>query len=87
MPFANLYLDEPNMLTEVGVEGTKGLMNITHFEKAGPQLNSPGYIKYYQVWNNQWKNKWKTAPYNSPLFEHGRGRSAPGHSRSTGSSA
>ena len=73
MPFANLYLDEPNMLTEVGVEGTKGLMNITHFEKAGPQLNSPGYIKYYQVWNNQWKNKWKTAPYNSPLFEHGTG--------------
>jgi ABC-type branched-subunit amino acid transport system substrate-binding protein len=73
IPFANLYLDEPNMLNEIGVEGTKGLVNITHYDKAGPYFASPGMIKYYKAWNDGWTNRWKTAPYNSPLFEHPAG--------------
>ncbi len=72
IPFANLFMDEPNGLQEVGVEGTKGLVNIKHFEKAGPQLVNPGYIKYYKAWNNAWK-KWKSGPYKTPLYEHGTG--------------
>jgi ABC-type branched-subunit amino acid transport system substrate-binding protein len=72
LPFANLFMDEPNSLHEVGIEGTKGLVNIKHFEKAGPQLSNPGYIKYYKAWNNQWK-KWNTPPFNRPLYEHGTG--------------
>ena len=70
IPFANLFMDEPNSLTEVGVEGTKGLVNIKHFEKAGATFTNPGIIKYYKAWNSQWKNKWKTAPYNSASFEY-----------------
>ncbi len=72
LPFANLFVDNPNFLVEVGVEGTKGLVNIKHFEKAGPQFTDPGYTKYYKTWNGQWK-KWKAAPYNNPLYEHGTG--------------
>jgi len=73
LPFANLFVDNPNFLVEVGVEGTKGLVNIKHFEKAGPQFTDPGFAKYYKTWNGLWKNKWKTPPYNNPLYEHGMG--------------
>ena len=69
IPFANVFMDEPNMLAEVGVEGTKGLMNIKHFEMAGPAFNNPGMKKYYLAWHNEWK-KFKTPPYNSPTFTY-----------------
>ncbi|MDD4242063.1 MAG: ABC transporter substrate-binding protein [Smithellaceae bacterium] len=69
LPFANLFMDEPNMLAEVGVEGTKGLMNIKHFEQAGPQFTNAGMKKYYTVWRNEWK-KFKVAPFNSATFEY-----------------
>jgi len=68
-PFANLFLDEPNMLAEVGIEGTKGLINIKHFEMAGPAFNNPGMKKYYTAWNTEWK-KFKTAPFNSVTFTY-----------------
>jgi branched-chain amino acid transport system substrate-binding protein len=73
-PLANLFVDEPNALSEIGVEGTKGLVNIKHFEKAGPQFIDPGFIKYYRAWNNQWK-KWKNPPFKTNLYEHGLGTS------------
>jgi ABC-type branched-subunit amino acid transport system substrate-binding protein len=72
IPFANLYIDEPNALDDIGVEGTKGLVNIKHFERSGPAFTDPGYIKYYKAWNDQWK-KWKSLPYNTPLYKHGTG--------------
>ncbi len=69
LPVANIYMDEPNSLHEVGVEGTNGLTNLSTFNTANPQFKLPGHIKMYKAWNDQWKNKWKTAPYNSRLFE------------------
>ena len=72
IPFAHLFLDEPNMLHEIGVEGTKGLVHIDLYDMPNVFKNHPDYIKFYKAWNNQWKN-WKTAPYNSRLFEHGTG--------------
>ena len=72
IPFANLFLDEPNMLHEVGIEGTKGLVHIDVYDMPQVFKNYPDSIKFYKAWNNQWK-KWKTAPYNSKLFEHGSG--------------
>jgi len=69
LPVANIYMDEPNSLHEVGVEGTNGLTNLTTFFTANPQFQQPGYIKMYKAWNGQWQNKWKTPPYNSRLFE------------------
>jgi ABC-type branched-subunit amino acid transport system substrate-binding protein len=67
IPFANIFMDEPGMLAEVGIEGTKGLMNIKHFDTAGPAFNDPGMRKYYTAWNTEWK-KFKTAPFNSVTF-------------------
>jgi ABC-type branched-subunit amino acid transport system substrate-binding protein len=69
LPFANIYMDEPNSLHEAGVEWTNGLINLSTFSTANPQFQLPGHIKMYKAWNDQWKNKWKTAPYNSKLFE------------------
>jgi len=70
LPFANIYIDDPNTLNDVGVEGTKGLINLSSFWTANPQFKSPGYTKFYKTWNGLWKTTWKTAPYNGKLFEH-----------------
>ncbi len=72
LPIANTFLDEPNMLHEVGVEGTKGLVNISQYGTENPAFKTPAQIKAYKQWNNLWKNKW-TAPYNTRLYEHGTG--------------
>jgi branched-chain amino acid transport system substrate-binding protein len=70
LPFANIYMDEPNSLHEVGVDGTKGLVNLSCYNVDNPQFKTPGHIKVYKTWNTLWKNKWKTAPFNTHLFEH-----------------
>jgi len=72
IPFAHLFFDEPNMLHEVGVEGTNGLVHIDVYDMPQVFKNYPDFVKFYKAWNNQWK-KWKTPPYNSRLFEHGTG--------------
>jgi len=73
LPFAHIFLDEPNFLHEVGVEGTKGNVQLSQYGADGFAFHTPNQIKYYKIWNDLWKNKWKTAPYNSRLFEHGTG--------------
>lgn len=73
LPFAHLFMSEPNFLHEVGIEGTKGLLHIDVYDMPQCFKNYPPFIKYYKTWNNLWKNKWRTPPYNSPLFEHGTG--------------
>ena len=73
LPFAHIFLDEPNFLHEVGVDGTKGLVQISQYGTENPSFKTPERIKYYKTWNDLWKNKWKTAPFNSRLFEHGTG--------------
>ena len=72
LPIANTFLDEPNMLHAVGVEGTKGLLNISQYGADNPAFKTPGQIKAYKEWNNLWKTKW-TTPWNTPLFKHGSG--------------
>lgn len=71
IPFANLYINIANELHDIGVEGTKGLVNIDSHD-AFPAFKHPGYAKFYRNWNNSWK-KWKTTPYNSHIFEHDMG--------------
>jgi branched-chain amino acid transport system substrate-binding protein len=73
LPFAHIFLDEPNFLHEVGVDGTKGLVQISQYGSENPNFKTPEHIKYYKTWNDLWKNKWKTPPFNSHLFEHGTG--------------
>ena len=72
LPFINTFLDEPNFLHQVGVEGTKGLLNISQYGTEPPAFKTEEQIKFYKTWNNLWKNKWKE-PYNSRLYEHGTG--------------
>ena len=74
LPFAHIFLDEPNFLHEVGVEGTNGLVQLSQYGPGGgnPSFKTPEQIKYYKTWNNLWKTKW-TAPFNTPLYEHGTG--------------
>jgi len=72
LPFAHIYLDDPNFLHEVGVEGSKGLVQLTWYGSENPTFKTPEQIEFYKKWNNQWKNKWK-APYNTRLFEHPSG--------------
>jgi len=69
LPFANIYMDDPNSLHAVGVEGTKGLVNLSSWNTSNPHFKTSGHIKFYKAWTDQWKNKWKTAPYHSELFE------------------
>ena len=69
LPFINTFLDEPNFLHEVGVEGTKGLLNINQYGSANPAFKTEEQIKYYKTWNNLWKNKWKE-PFNTWLYKH-----------------
>jgi len=73
LPFANIFLNEPNLLHEVGVEGTKGLVNISQFGTEAPVFKTPEQIKYYKAWHDLWlAGKWGP-PFNTRLFEHGGG--------------
>jgi ABC-type branched-subunit amino acid transport system substrate-binding protein len=74
LPFAHIFMDEPNFLHDIGVEGTKGLVQLSQYGPGGgnPSFKTPEQIKYYKTWNNLWKTKW-TAPFNTRLYEHGTG--------------
>jgi len=69
LPFANFFMNEANLLHEVGVEGTKGLVNHDSYGPENPAFKTPEQIKFYKTWNNLWKTKW-TTPYNTMLFKH-----------------
>ena len=72
LPFAQIYMTRPNMLHEVGVEGTKGLVELSQYGTNDPMFKTPEQVKYYKIWNKLWKTKWQ-APYNTHLYEHGGG--------------
>lgn len=66
LPFANLFMNEANMLRDLGIEGSKGLVHIDSFDMPDSFKKGPGYAKYYHAWINAWKN-WKT-PYNAIFY-------------------
>jgi len=72
LPFANVFMDEPNFLHKVGVEGTAGLVHISQYSSEPPAFKTEDQIKYYKAWNDLWKNKWQE-PYTNPLWKHGLG--------------
>ncbi len=41
LPFAHIFLDEPNFLHEVGVEGTKGLVQLSQYGTEAADLQNP----------------------------------------------
>ncbi len=72
LPVANVFVEEPNFLHEVGVEGTKGLVHISQYVTENPTFKTPEQIKYYKTWNDLWRTKWQK-PFNARLYEHGTG--------------
>jgi len=56
-------------VVELGVEGSKGLVNLDQFEHSNPTFKSPGHIKIFKLWNDLWKTKWKTPPFNGRNYE------------------
>jgi len=68
IPIAHIYVEDPPSLTEIGVEGSNGLIQLSWYGFEGPIFKNPEFIKYYKNWNNAWK-KWK-APYNTANYEH-----------------
>jgi len=73
LPFANTFIEEPNFLHEVGVEGTKGLVHVSQYGTEAPAFKTPEIIKYYKAWNDLWEaGKWGP-PYNTWLYKHGTG--------------
>ncbi|MRR18469.1 MAG: branched-chain amino acid ABC transporter substrate-binding protein, partial [Deltaproteobacteria bacterium] len=63
VPFANIFMNDVNMLRDIGVEGTKGFVRVDSFDMPDPFKSSPDYAKYYQTWAKV-AGKWK-APYDS----------------------
>lgn len=82
MPVANILMDDPNMLNDMGVEATKGLVNVNYYRNAGPAFKTPEQIKYYQLWTKLWKTKWAT-PFNLRSFEHAWTGSMGAYTQST----
>ncbi len=72
LPFADIFMNDPTFLHEVGIEGTKGIIDLSQYMTENPFFKTPEHIKYYKTWNNLWKTKWQ-APYNTRLYEHGTG--------------
>lgn len=68
LPFANLFMNDPTMLREIGVEGGKGLVHIDSFDMPDPFKVAPGYAKYYQAWTKSW-DKW-AAPNNTQFMRY-----------------
>ena len=73
IPFANRIMDDPAMLADLGIEGSKGLINITQAEYTSPYFKKPEQIRLHKMWTDLWKNKW-TKPYNSKLVAHPEGQ-------------
>jgi branched-chain amino acid transport system substrate-binding protein len=71
LPFANLFINNPPFLNQVGVEGTEGLVHIGQIGTDGAAFQTDGQIKYYKAWNDQYP-KWKK-PFNTTTYTHGTG--------------
>jgi ABC-type Zn uptake system ZnuABC Zn-binding protein ZnuA len=65
IPVLNIFIDEPNALHAIGVEGTKGLVNMNHYMG---DLTDPARAKFNKAWNDLWANKWQK-PYNTWLYK------------------
>ncbi len=79
IPIANRVMDDANMLSELGVEDSKGLVNITQQEYTSPLFKTKGQIRYHQMWRKQWETKWKKPPYNSKFNAYAYGQPAATH--------
>jgi ABC-type branched-subunit amino acid transport system substrate-binding protein len=71
LPFVDIFMNEPRFLVEVGIEGTKGLVNIGQYGTGNPAFKNDNQIKYHKAWQKSRAN-WK-APYDTVLYTHPSG--------------
>jgi branched-chain amino acid transport system substrate-binding protein len=69
LPFAHIWMTEPNMLRDLGVDGAKDWVHVGPYHSPVPFSAAPGFIKYYKANHEAWK-KFKP-PYNTVSFENG----------------
>ena len=69
LPMAHIFLNDSNFLVETGIEGSKGLVELSQYTATSPFFKTPEQIKFYKTWNNLWKTKWQ-APFNTLRYEH-----------------
>lgn len=67
LPIIHLFIEDPVALSQVGVEGSKGLVQVDQLNQEGPAFAKEGFWKYCKAWNDQWKT-WK-APYNTLTYK------------------
>jgi ABC-type branched-subunit amino acid transport system substrate-binding protein len=65
LPMANMFINDPNVLTAVGIEGTIGLVNLG---PANIEMDTYGKFALQMKWHSLWKNKWKK-PFNNPRYK------------------
>ena len=64
LPFAHLFMNDPNLLTAVGPTGSAGLVNANQFLIDD---DTPAHKAWLTKWNDQWKG-WKK-PYNTLYYK------------------
>ncbi|MDI9557979.1 MAG: ABC transporter substrate-binding protein [Pseudomonadota bacterium] len=74
IPIANLYLDAPDVLRDVGVEGTRGLVHFNQIATPPPLFKDDGYKKFHKAWVKQYDDVWsKTTKFGNIAYKHGHG--------------
>ncbi|MCK9275271.1 MAG: ABC transporter substrate-binding protein [Syntrophales bacterium] len=63
LPFANIYMDSPAQWVAVGVEGSKGLVNLSDHHMT---IDTPEMNKFIDIWHNA-ASQWK-APYDTIMW-------------------
>jgi branched-chain amino acid transport system substrate-binding protein len=87
IPFANIFLDEPNFLHEIGVEGTKGLIQISQYGAENRHSRPPSKSRTTGPGMTCGRTNGKRRRITATCSSTRRGISAPISSRLTGCSA
>lgn len=72
LPFTTLYFEDPAMISAVGIEGSKGIMNIHYYSENEPYFKTKEVIKFYEQWRKA-QSKWTSPPYNNVYYDHNMG--------------
>jgi len=67
LPIIHLFIEDPDALKEVGVEGSSGLMKVAQLAQPSSALKNVLYVKFLNAWNKQWKT-WKK-PYDALIYK------------------
>ncbi|RJQ79801.1 MAG: branched-chain amino acid ABC transporter substrate-binding protein [Desulfobacteraceae bacterium] len=70
IPIAGRDLENPVLLSELGLEQGKNLVSMTSYNASNPVFQSEQQKNFHKIWTNLSRNKWKSQPYNNNMFEY-----------------